>query len=126
MVMNSKSFNKLTGETGEHIGERYLREQGYQIVARNVRSPFGEIDLVAKHQKTLVFVEVKTRRSADFGLPEESITKRKKARLGRLASWYLSQHSASEPEVRFDVLAIQLGGERPEIRLIQNAFEVSS
>ena len=124
MVMNSKSFNKLTGETGEHIGEHYLKGQGYQIVARNVRSPLGEIDLVAKHQKTLVFVEVKTRRSADFGLPEESITKRKKARLGRLASWYLSQHSISESEVRFDVLAVQLGGEHPEIRLIQNAFEL--
>src|SRR3989338_7538447 len=124
MVMNSKSFNKLTGETGEHIGEHYLKVQGYQIVARNVRSPFGEIDLVAKHQKTLVFVEVKTRRSFDFGLPEEAVTKRKKARLGRLASWYLTSYSISESEVRFDVLAVQLGGEHPEIRLIQNAFEL--
>jgi len=125
MVMNSKSFNKLTGETGEHIGEHYLKGQGYQIVARNVRSPFGEIDLVAKHQKTLVFVEVKTRRSFDFGLPEEAVTKRKKARLGRLASWYLTRYPDSDLPVRFDVLAIQLGGLQPDIRLIQNAFELS-
>ena len=89
-----------------------------------VRSPFGEIDLVAKHQKTLVFVEIKTRQSSDFGLPEEAVTERKKARLGRLASWYLTQHSIPESEVRFDVLAVQLGGEHPEIRLIQSAFEL--
>ena len=122
--MNPKSSNRSTGRAGERIGEDFLKKQGYEILARNVRSPFGEIDLVAKHKKTLVFVEVKTRRSSDFGLPEESVTERKKARLGRLASWYLAHYPGSDLPVRFDVLAIQLQGAQPDIRLIPNAFEL--
>ena len=124
--MSPKSSNQSTGKVGERLSEAYLKKQGYEIVARNVRSPFGEIDLVAKHKKTLVFVEVKTRRGTDFGLPEEAVTKRKKVRLGRLASWYLTQCPGSDLPVRFDVLAIQLEGNNPDIRLIQDAFELSS
>ena len=123
--MSSKSSNQSTGKAGEQIGECFLKKQGYEIIARNVRSPFGEIDLVAKHRKTLVFIEVKTRRSSDFGLPEESITERKKTRLGRLASWYLTNHFEDQNfPVRFDVLAVQLQGAQPDIRLIPNAFEL--
>lgn len=124
--MNPKSLNQLTGKAGEQIAEEFLKKQGYAVLERNVRSPFGEIDFVAKHRKTLVFVEVKTRRSTDYGLPEESVTERKKNRLGRLASWYLTRHSETDFPVRFDVLAIQLSGAKPDIRLIQNAFEFGS
>ena len=122
--MSPKSSNQSTGKVGERLSEAYLKKQGYEIVARNVRSPFGEIDLVAKHKKTLVFVEVKTRRGTDFGLPEEAVTERKKVRLGRLASWYLTHYPGSDFPVRFDVLAVQLGNLQPDIRLIQNAFEL--
>ena len=122
--MNPKSSNQSTGKTGERIGEDFLKKRGYEILERNARSPFGEIDLVAKHKKTLVFVEIKTRQGTDFGLPEEAVTERKKFRLGRLASWYLAHYFGDQDlPVRFDVLAIQLGGARPDIRLIQNAFE---
>jgi putative endonuclease len=124
--MKPKSSNQVTGKTGERMAEDFLKKQGYFILERNVRSPFGEIDLVAKHQKTLVFVEVKTRRSTDFGFPEESLTAHKKHRLGRLASWYLMNRSYPDCPVRFDVLAIQLEGGQAEIRVIQNAFELSS
>ena len=96
------------------------------MIARNLRTPFGEIDLIAKHQKTLVFIEIKTRTSVDFGLPEESVTESKRARLGRLASWYLARESDDRDlPTRFDVLAIQLKNGEPIIKLIQNAFEVS-
>ena len=122
-----KSSNQSTGKFGEQIAQDYLKKQGYHILAQNLKSPFGEIDLVAKHQKTLVFIEVKTRRNTDFGFPEESVTEHKQIRLGRLASWYLKYESQWQDfPVRFDVIAIELLEGKVEIRLIQNAFEVSS
>src|SRR3989338_3331290 len=121
--MSSKHLNKATGKLGEHLGENYLRERGYQIIERNVRSPFGEIDLVAREGNTLVFIEIKTRRDSTFGFPEEAVDSRKKDKIIRLASWYLAQHPKVNPAVRFDVLAIQMKGSRPLINLIQNAFE---
>ena len=124
--MKPKELNIITGKEGERIGEGYLRAHGYQVLERNVRSPFGEIDLIAKHQEILVFVEIKTRRDTTFGLPEESVDRRKKDRLIRLASWYLAQHPKSNPQVRFDILAIQLGAKIPNIRLIQDAFDLTS
>ena len=120
-----KPSNQTTGKLGEKIGEEYLIKRGYQILERNLRSPFGEIDLVAQHHKSLVFVEIKTRRDQSFGFPEESITLRKKTRLIRLANWYLSRYrNKPQPQIRFDVLAIQIESEGPSIRLIQDAIEV--
>ena len=122
--MSPKEFNRATGKLGEEIGENYLKQRGYEIIERNVRSPFGEIDLIASHRGTLVFVEVKTRRDQTFGHPEEAVDKRKKNQLARLASWYLAQHPKVHPAARFDVLSIQLSGDQPNIRLIENAFEL--
>ena len=122
--MSSKSLNRTTGKLGEKIGEDYLKEQGYQILERNVRSPFGEIDLVASDRGTLVFVEIKTRRDVTFGFPEEAVGRRKRNQLVRLASWYLARHPKLRPSVRFDVLAIQIDGGERNIRLVRDAFEL--
>ncbi|MBI4358493.1 MAG: YraN family protein [Candidatus Omnitrophica bacterium] len=122
--MTPKSLNRTTGKLGEQIGEGYLREQGYQILERNVRSPFGEIDLVADDGGTLAFVEIKTRRDSTFGLPEEAVNKRKRKQLVRLASWYLARHPKLCPSVRFDVLAVQIEGEARNVRLIRDAFDL--
>ncbi len=122
--MSPKGLNRTKGNQGEQIGEIYLKEHGYQIVERNLRSPFGEIDLVASHKGTLVFVEIKARRDATFGFPEEAVGERKKNKLVRLASWYLAQHPKLNSPVRFDVLAIQMEGSDSGIRLIQNAFDL--
>ena len=121
--MKTKASNRVTGKKGERLAESYLRTQGYKIISRNVRSPFGEIDLIAKHKKMLVFIEVKARQNRDFGLPEESITEEKKRRLARLANWYLAGLN-QDVQTRFDVLAIELTEPEPKIRLIQNAFDV--
>lgn len=121
--MNGKKSNRLKGKLGEDAGETYLKNHGYKILERNVRSPFGEIDLIATHQGNLVFIEVKSRRNELFGFPEEAITGRKKAQLIKLASWYLLRYPKF-PQVRFDVLAIQAEGHESGIRLIQNAFEI--
>lgn len=121
--MSEKKWNRLKGRQGEALAETFLEQKGYRILERNFQSPFGEIDLVASHQKTLVFVEVKARRDHSFGFPEESVNRRKKMKLAKLASWYLLRFPRF-PQVRFDVLAIQKEGPDAGIRLIQNAFEV--
>ena len=121
--MTQEKSNRLKGQLGEDQGERYLKSQGYQILERNVRSPFGEIDIIASHQNYLVFVEIKSRQNDLFGLPEEAVGKRKQMKLAKLASWYLSRYSKF-PQVRFDVLAIQSQGSESGIRLIHNAFEI--
>ncbi len=121
--MSEKQLNHLKGRAGEIEGEIYLKNHGYQILERNVRSPFGEIDLIALHQGTLVFIEVKSRRDNSFGFPEEAVNRQKQARLAKLASWHLRRYSKI-PQVRFDVLAIQAEGGESGIRLIQNAFEI--
>ena len=122
--MSPKEFNRATGKLGEAIGANYLKQRGYQIIERYVQSPFGQIDLIASHRGTLVFVEVKTRRDQAFGHPEEAVDERKKNQLARLASWYLAHHPKAHPAARFDVLSIQLSGDQPNIRLIENAFEL--
>ncbi|MBI4395247.1 MAG: YraN family protein [Candidatus Omnitrophica bacterium] len=121
----TKASNQTIGRRGEQLGENYLKSRGYQILERNVRSPFGEIDLIARHAGLLVFIEIKTRHGNRFGFPEESVNRRKKDRLIRLASWYLTQYPKSNPQVRFDILAIDFGEANPSFRLIQDAFDLS-
>ena len=126
LVMEPFATNQTTGEAGEQLGEHFLLSRGYRILGRNVRTPFGEIDRVALDRGTLVFVEIKTRRSKAFGFPEEAVTRAKRRRLARLASWYGAMQGArANQPVRFDVLAIQFRAQGPSIRLIQNAFEAS-
>ena len=109
---------------GERAAERYLRRLGYKIVARRDRGRLGELDLVAVDGRTVVFVEVKTRRSHDTGHPAEAVDHEKQTRLTRLALAYLKRHELLEYPARFDVLAITwpAGSKRPQIDHIQNAF----
>ena len=93
------------GRVGEDIAERHLAKLGLSIVARNYRCTYGEIDLVALDGDELVFVEVRTRASRDFGSPEESITPAKQARMVRCALSYLSAKPPSS--WRIDVVAIE-------------------
>ena len=118
--------NQLIGKAGEKTGADFLIEKGYQILARNVKTPLGEIDLVAEDHGTLVFIEEKTRRSSRFGTGEEAVNLPKQIRLSRLASWYLARRSTKDQPVRFDVLAVDLSGEKSVVRLTQNAFEAHS
>lgn len=102
------------GARAEALAAQYLAQQGLAIVARNVRSRFGEIDLVARDANVLVFVEVRLRRSGDYGGAAASITARKRARLIKAAEGYLAT-LARVPPCRFDaVLLDDLRGERIE------------
>jgi len=122
--VKSKATNRETGSQGEQIAETYLLDSGYRIADRNVRSVYGEIDFVAFQGDTLVFIEVKARRSSRFGLPEEAVDRRKQAKLIRLAAWYRSERFRFSGPIRFDVLAIMLKGDIPTVRLIENAIEL--
>jgi putative endonuclease len=121
-------FRPLTlGERGEREACRYLRRLGYIIVARTSRFRRGELDIVAVDGRTVVFVEVKTRRSSDPGDPLEAVTPEKQRRLTRAALLYLKRHRLLKHSARFDVLAVTWANLKkpPEIQHIKNAFEAA-
>jgi len=101
---------------------RYLRRRGYALVERNYRTRYGELDLILRHQDTLVFVEVKLRRGIGFGDPLEAVTARKQAAIRALAQRYLSEREPDLEAVRFDVVGILAGDGAPKIVHIENAF----
>lgn len=116
-------MNRRTkGTEGENLAAEFLQQQGYQILERNYRFDRGEIDLIAKEGKDLVFVEVKARHSGEFGSPEEAITPSKEAQLRKVAEGYLYENHIGEQPCRFDVVAIAYDRGKPQIRLIRNAF----
>lgn len=96
------------GQAGEEIAEAYLQERGYEIVARNFRTRHGEIDRIARLDRTLVFVEVKTRRSLTHGTPAEAITWQKQQKLRQTALAYLQQAGSAGEMLRFDVILITM------------------
>jgi putative endonuclease len=110
------------GRKGENLAASYLREQGWEILERNYRTRLGEIDLVCRDHDSIVFVEVKTRVSADFARPDESVTQHKQAKLRRLVEEYLMRHNLESSDVRFDVLGVTLKGRHPEFEHIVGAF----
>jgi putative endonuclease len=102
--------NILVGKKGEDIAAGHLARQGYAIRGRNVRTPFGELDLVVTRGGWTVFVEVKTRRSRTYGLPQEAVTARKKRRLAASARHYLQENGISDSPWRIDVVAVECDG----------------
>ena len=113
---------KQVGATGEDLAAAHLKKQGYQILERNYRTPIGEIDLIARHQGALVFIEVKTRRSRRFGSPQEAVHPAKQERLRNLAEYYLQQQGLGEVTVRFDVVGILWQEGKPQVEVIPGAF----
>ena len=115
------------GQRGEDAAARFLKRLGYTIVARGQRDKLGELDIIAVDGRTVVFVEVKTRASADGGEPHEAVTATKQQRMTRVALGYLRRHRLLEHSARFDVVAVTWppGERRPSIEHFQNAFEPS-
>ena len=117
--------SNLLGAWGEALAADYLRKKRYEIVAAGYRSRFGEIDLIVRNKKFLVFVEVKLRKSADFARAIEYVDRRKQDRIRITASMYLSQNpTALQP--RFDVIEIYApegtATRKPEIYHMEDAF----
>ena len=113
------------GGRGENAAAAFLKARGYKILTRNYRCDIGEIDIVARDGRTLVFVEVKTR-AYDDPTPEEQVNDAKHHQLTKAGKFYLSRYGIPQPPARFDVIAIVWPqGREPIIRHTPNAFEAT-
>ena len=111
------------GRRGEDAAAAYLKRAGYEIIERNYRCPFGEVDIVAREGGSIVFVEVKCRRSERFGEPEDSVGREKQRKLTRISLDYLQRRNFPPCNARFDVVAIKMLPGGDEIELFRDAFE---
>ncbi len=118
---------KELGVKGEKLAAKFLRRRGYKIIQRNYRCKLGEIDIIAERDGTIVFVEVRTRQTEEFGPPQYSITAAKRNQISRVALCYIREKNLVGQSCRFDAIAITFspGSRRPEIEHIENAFELS-
>lgn len=114
-----------TGKKGEDIAVAYLKGEGYQILERNYRCPFGEVDIVAKDGNTIVFVEVKSRRSERFGDPQVAVGQEKQKKISMISLNYLQEMRIPSDNARFDVVAVKMFPEGTKVELIRNAFDLA-
>lgn len=115
--------DKQLGVTGEEFASRYLETNQYRILCRNFRTAYGELDIIAQDKDTLVFIEVKTRRSTQYGQPGEAVSYRKQRKLSRMAAIYLARHNVWHWPCRFDVIEVFASrGTEPRIHHIRHAF----
>ena len=114
---------KMTGAAGEKIASAYLKKLGYRILESNFRTPFGEIDIVAKHKGIIVFVEVKSRATYSLGPPYLSVTKSKERHIVKNALFYLKRLKISNADWRIDIVSVKLSYEckSESIEIIENA-----
>jgi putative endonuclease len=124
--MQHKSGNSSLGEMGESIAATFLKGAGFSIVERNFRCVCGELDIVARDGRTIVFVEVKCRNNQNYGPPQLAVTPFKQRQISKAALVWLSKRRLYDAEARFDVVAIVLHeSDLPEIEHIRNAFELA-
>ena len=110
------------GTAGEEIACAELEKLGYRIIERNYRSRFGEIDIIARHDDTIVFVEVKTKTSGDFGDPVDEVTPQKMRQIVSMGEEYYSFCCQRDTLCRFDVVGIDLSVQPAQITIYQDAF----
>lgn len=110
-----------TGREGERLAALYLKQHGMKILGRNVRVGRDELDLIARDDRTLVFIEVKTRRDELFGRPASAVDRSKQHRISRAAIRYLQKKKLYPPYIRFDIVEV-VGAAPQEIRHLRNAF----
>jgi putative endonuclease len=114
------------GQASEMQAEQFLLAKGYRILDRNVRTPLGELDLVAEDHGVVVFIEVKGRTTDAFGGALLAVDHRKRAKLAKLAAQYLARRHWSEKACRFDVVLVQgRSSTQGRIEHLQNAFDVT-
>lgn len=117
-------LNQLFGDAGEKAAVRYLKQQGFRIVTRNYENRAGEIDVIAIEGQTLVFIEVKTRRSERTGHPLEAVDASKQQQILRAAQVYLKERDLLRQTVRYDVIGLVWPEDQkqPEIHHVRSAF----
>ena len=126
--MSKSRPNTDIAKIGESAAAEYLKAHGYKILVQNYRFQRGEIDLIVQQGDRIVFVEVKTRRSLKFGLPQHAVTLKKQRQISKIALAYLKSQNIMDVPCRFDVIAIQLSPQLEVLQLeqIQSAFDFLS
>jgi putative endonuclease len=120
-VLKNTPINKRAiGDEAEGWAVTTLKKEGYKVLERNYRSPFGELDIIAEEGGCLVFVEVKRRDTESFGDPLEAITAVKRRHIIKSALFYMKAHRCGERRARFDVVGIGIHG----VKLVRNAFAI--
>jgi putative endonuclease len=113
------------GRYGEDLAYKRIKRLGYRKIIRNYRCPLGEVDLIANDGDTLVFIEIKTRRGRPTGYAKEAVDARKQRQLSKVALSYMKSNNCSEAKARFDVIAISIKEDKPEIEVVKNAFDLA-
>ncbi len=119
------NYRKLFGAKAEKQAVAFLKKNGYKIIEKNYRTKLGEIDIIAKERDTLVFVEVKARKTKDFGNPKSAVTPKKMKKISMVALEYIKTIAYENKPARFDVVAICYADGREQIEIIKNAFELA-
>jgi putative endonuclease len=113
------------GESGESLAVKLLKRNGYKIIEQNYRCKLGEIDIIAEDDGVLSFVEVKARRTDEFEEPKSAVTPQKQRKISMVALEYLKETEQMDKNARFDVVAILLLPEHPDVQIIKNAFDLA-
>lgn len=114
---------KDLGKKGEDLAVALCRQKGFIVLQQNFRTPFGEIDIIARDGNIVVFIEVKARTGHTFGAPFEAVTRRKREKITKVAMSYLKRFRKEVP-ARFDVISISMKSGTLELEHIQDAFEI--
>lgn len=113
------------GELGERIAERWLRRRGWRVLQRRFRNGHRDIDLVVERDGTVVFVEVKARKGAEFGGPVQAVNHRKRKQLERSAMVWIDRHGRDMESYRFDVVGVLVDGAAVRVCHVENAFSLA-
>jgi putative endonuclease len=123
--MDLPSEKKEIGQKGEDLAVAFLKGLQYVILERNYRCKLGEVDIIARDNDTLVFIEVRSRSSLAFGLPQESINRRKRHQISKVALEFMSRRRFKNTPARFDVIAISFEQGKEKVDHIRDAFELT-
>jgi putative endonuclease len=113
------------GKKSESLAAKHLKKHGYRILEQNYCTKLGEIDIIAIDKGTIVFVEVKARRSYLFGHPKFAVTPKKQRKISMVALCYLKETKQDNAKARFDVVAVSSIKDKPDIEIVKNAFELA-
>lgn len=120
--MKNNFHNKEIGKYGENIACKYLEKNGYNILCRNFNTNNSEIDIIAKDKDEIVFIEVKSRTSKQYGAPIESVNEFKKKHIISAAKYYIYKNSLENKNIRFDIIEVYINEKENLINHIKNVF----
>jgi putative endonuclease len=113
------------GNLGERLALQKIKQMGYKFVEKNYRCSLGEIDLIAKDGDCLVFIEIKTRKGSTTGYAKEAVNQRKIRQVSKAALTYMKANNCCDTKARFDVIAVNITGDKEEIEVVTDAFELA-